>query len=227
MNPPQLESADALIVVDVQRDFCPGGALPVERGREVVPVLNRWLDAASAGEATVVASRDWHPANHISFRDRGGPWPIHCVQNTPGAEFHPDLKLAPRARIVSKAADPDRDSYSAFDGTGLAEELQRRGVRRLWVGGLALDYCVRATVLDGLQAGFEVHLIKDAARAVDLRPGDGERVVAEMRDAGAIIEEGGANAAPARGSRQAADARGSAPLGSVHRSVRANDGPGV
>jgi nicotinamidase/pyrazinamidase len=186
---PPLGPRDALIVVDVQNDFCPGGALPVPEGDRIVPVLNAWLEAAERGGANIVASRDWHPPQHASFREQGGAWPAHCLQHTPGAAFHPALKLPAGARIVDKATGVDRDSYSAFDGTGLADDLARRGVQRLWVAGLAQDVCVRATVLDALQAGFEVHLIREATRAVNVRPGDGERAVEEMRQAGCIIEE--------------------------------------
>jgi nicotinamidase/pyrazinamidase len=189
MHSPQLGLADALLIVDVQNDFCPGGALPVRDGDRVVPVLNRWIDAARAGGAAVVASRDWHPTGHVSFRSRGGAWPPHCVQNTSGAAFHPRLRLPADAVIVSKGADPDHDAYSAFGGTSLAVDLRRRGVLHLWVGGLAEDYCVRATVLDALNAGFEVHLIADAVRPVDVHPGDGLRARQEMRDAGCIVEE--------------------------------------
>lgn len=191
MEPPKLHPTDVLILVDVQNDFCPGGALPVEGGGRVVPVLNRWMRAAEEGGAKVIASRDWHPPGHVSFQVRGGPWPAHCVQNTAGAELHPGLDLPVHARVISKGTDPDRDNYSAFDGTGLADELNQQGVRRVWVGGLAQDVCVRATVLDGLQAGFEMHLIKDATRAVNAHSGDGERALQEMREAGCVIEDGG------------------------------------
>ena len=188
MNPPALGPSDALIVVDVQNDFCPGGALPVLEGDQVVPVLNRWIEAASAGGARVIASRDWHPAGHVSFRERGGPWPPHCVQDTKGAAFHPGLRLPAGALIVSKGSDRDRDEYSAFGGSSPADNLRRRGVQRLWVGGLAEDYCVRATVLDALKAGFEVYLIADAVRAVNVRPDDGRRARQEMREAGCVVE---------------------------------------
>jgi nicotinamidase/pyrazinamidase len=185
---PKLGPADALLVVDVQNDFCPGGALPVPDGDRVVPVLNRWIDRAVRAGAQVVASRDWHPPGHVSFRERGGPWPEHCVHHGEGARFHPDLRLPDDVRVVSKGMDRERDAYSAFDSTGLGGELRRCGVKRLWVGGLALDYCVRATVLDGLEQGFEVHLLAGATRAVDVQPGDGERALDEMRKAGAAIE---------------------------------------
>lgn len=187
MAPPALGPTDALIVVDVQNDFCPGGALPVPEGDRVVPVLNRWIEAARAGGAAVVASRDWHPPGHVSFRERGGPWPAHCVQGTPGTAFHAGLRLPADARIVTKGADLDRDEYSDFADPSLADELRKRGVRRLWVGGLAEDVCVRATVLDGLKAGFTVHLIVDATRPINAR--DGARAVREMRAAGCVLQQ--------------------------------------
>ncbi|MEX0653945.1 MAG: nicotinamidase [Phycisphaeraceae bacterium] len=186
---PDLGGNDAIIVVDVQNDFCPGGALPVEDGDKVVPVLNRWLDAVRHAVPVVAASRDWHPPNHVSVHERGGPWPRHCVQGTVGAAFHPDLHLPGEAWIIAKGTDPDADQYSAFDHTGLVERLQGQAIRRLWVGGLALDVCVRASVLDALQAGFEVHLIADATRAINASPGDDERAIDDMRQAGAIIEQ--------------------------------------
>ena len=190
MSEPRLVPGDALLIVDMQNDFLPGGLLPLESGLEVVPVLNRWIEAASEAGYPVFASRDWHAASHVSFVERGGPWPVHCVMNTPGAEISPDLLLPPDTVIIDKGSDPDKEAYSAFDGTELGEHLRRAGVRRLWVGGVALDYCVRASVLDGVKLGaFEVHLILDATRAADVEPGDGERAVEEMRTAGALIEE--------------------------------------
>ena len=184
-----LERGYALVIVDVQNDFCPGGSLAVPDGHEVVPVLNLWIESAVDAGIPIFASRDWHPANHISFQQRGGPWPPHCVQGTRGAEFHPDLRLPASANIISKAATADEDSYSAFGGTDLAQKLNAEGVRRIWVGGLALDYCVQATVLDGLNEAFTVHLILGATRAVTVQPGDGQRAVDRMREAGAVIED--------------------------------------
>ncbi|MHC4428828.1 MAG: nicotinamidase [Planctomycetota bacterium] len=184
---PELSSQDAVIVVDVQIDFCPGGALPVPEGDQVVPVLNEWISRAEAAGATVVISRDSHPTDHCSFVDRGGPWPAHCVQDTPGAACHPDLRIPEGALFVDKATDPKIESYSDFAHTDLADQLRSRGIRRLWVGGLALDYCVLATVLDGLTEGFEVHLIVPATRPVEVRPGDGARALDQMRAAGAGI----------------------------------------
>jgi nicotinamidase/pyrazinamidase len=187
----QLNSHDALIVVDMQVDFCPGGRLPVEGGDEILPVLNRWIEYAGQGGATVVISRDWHPLHHVSFKERGGPWPEHCVQGTPGATFHPRLKLPDVAVLVSKGTDVDEDSYSNFEGTVLGELLRKIGVNRIWVGGLAQDYCVRATVLDALAQSFETYLIVNATRPVGLNPGDGERALDEMLAAGARVADDG------------------------------------
>jgi nicotinamidase/pyrazinamidase len=185
-----LNPADAVIVVDVQNDFCPGGPLPIREGDQVVPVLNRWIAAAGNAGAKIVVSRDWHPPTHSSFKEYGGVWPPHCVQNTEGADFHPDLNVPAEAIIVTKGDKVDRDQYSDFEGTGLGERLKEQGVRRVWVGGLALDVCVRATVLDALKLGFEVRVIRAGTRAVEVQPGDGDRALEEMSEAGAIIEEG-------------------------------------
>ena len=178
---------DALLIVDVQRDFLPGGTLGVAGADEVVPVLNRYLEVARRSKVPVLASRDWHPTNHCSFLARGGPWPEHCVAGTPGAEFPPVLELPHDAIIIDKAADPDADAYSAFEGTGLAARLRKMRVKRLLVGGLATDYCVLSTVLDARKAGLEVLLLADAIRAVNAKPGDGERAERKMREAGAIL----------------------------------------
>jgi nicotinamidase/pyrazinamidase len=184
----KLERGDGLLIVDVQNDFCPGGALAVPGGDEVVDVLNEWIEEAMHRNVPVFASRDWHPANHISFKERGGPWPPHCVQATRGAEFHPGLRLPNAAQIVSKGTSPDKDSYSAFGDTDLAERLRHAGVRRLWVGGLAQDYCVKASVIDAAKLGLEVHLISDATRPVNVHPEDGEIALQQMQSAGAIVE---------------------------------------
>jgi nicotinamidase/pyrazinamidase len=184
----QLDNRDALIVVDVQNDFCPGGTLAVPEGDHVVGVLNDWIARATAEDLPVVASRDWHPPGHCSFADQGGPWPEHCVRETAGAAFHPDLRLPRNALIINKGEAVEHDNYSAFDDTGLADRLHARGVERVWIGGLAQDVCVRASVVDACEAGFDTHLIADATRAVDVSPGDGERALAAMRAAGARIE---------------------------------------
>ncbi|WP_416137806.1 nicotinamidase [Halomonas sp. HK25] len=158
---------DALLVVDMQNDFCEGGALAVAGGSALVPGINAEIDAAQAAGALVIASRDWHPVDHLSFSHRGGPWPVHCVQDTPGAAFHPDLALPAGAIRVSKATAFDADAYSAFDGTGLGGYLKERGIERVIICGLALDVCVRATVLEARQEGFDTLLLERLSRAVD------------------------------------------------------------
>ena len=190
----KLTVSDALLLVDVQNDFCPGGALAVADGDAVVPALNAWIAAARQGGARVFASRDWHPPDHLSFAARGGIWPPHCVQDTPGAAFHQDLELPDDAVIVTKADTADREAYSAFDSGELAVQLRAAGIERLWVGGLATDYCVKASVLDAAELpGLEVRVITNAIRAVDAAPGDGEAALEAMREAGATLE----HAAPA------------------------------
>jgi nicotinamidase/pyrazinamidase len=182
----KLREKDALIIVDLQNDFCPGGALAVPEGDKIVPVLNAYIERFSNSKSLIVATRDWHPENHISFAEQGGIWPKHCVQNTKGAEFHPDLKLPSDSVIVSKATEPDKEAYSGFDGTNLEKLLKGKGVTRLFVGGLATDYCVRATVLDALRLGFCVFLLLDAIKGVNVQPEDSERAIVEMLEKGAI-----------------------------------------
>jgi len=173
------------IIVDVQNDFCPGGALPIDKGDEIVPVINRWIFAALAKGIPLYASRDWHPARHLSFQEEGGPWPVHCVQDTAGAGFHPDLRLPDSVIKVTKGVRFDRDQNSVFDGTGLAGQLRKNGIARLWVTGLAEDVCVLATVLDGRKEGFEVVLVEDATRSITRE--SGEKARQTMREAGARI----------------------------------------
>lgn len=180
-----LQDSDALIAVDVQVDFLPGGLLAVPRGDEVVPALNRWLAAFVEAGRPVFATRDWHPPNHCSFRERGGPWPPHCVAGTGGAAFAPGLKLPASARVISKAVEPDREAYSGFEGTDLEARLRACGARRLFIGGLATDYCVLRTVTDALARGFEVLLLEDAIRPVEAQAGDGRRAEESMRRLGA------------------------------------------
>ena len=178
-----------LLIVDVQNDFCSGGALPVPNGDRVVSALNQHIDDAVARGVIVYASRDWHPAKTSHFKDYGGIWPAHCVQGSEGAKFHPALKLGSGVVVVSKGMAADSDSYSGFDavdesGAALAELLRGFSAARIYVGGLATDYCVKQTVLDGLKQGFEVVLLKDSIRGVELLPGDSERAVEEMLLAG-------------------------------------------
>jgi nicotinamidase/pyrazinamidase len=183
---------DALIIVDVQNDFCPGGALAVAGGDQVVPVLNRLIAEFDRGGWPVVATRDWHPQRTSHFNTQGGVWPPHCIQGTLGAEFHSDLALGPGAVIVSKGMEENADSYSGFDGVDarelrLADVLRERGVKRLIVGGLATDYCIKQTALDGLRQGFEVVVLEDAVRGVNLKPGDARQALDDMKRAGAEL----------------------------------------
>jgi nicotinamidase/pyrazinamidase len=181
----QLQVGDALIAVDVQNDFLPGGSLPVPQGDAVVPAMNRYLAAFDARALPVFATRDWHPSNHCSFKAQGGIWPAHCVAATRGAEFASGLALPATAVIISKATMPEGDSYSGFGNTELAARLRACRVTRLFIGGLATDYCVLNTARDALAEGFEVLLLADAIRAVDVKPGDGARAQREMQQLGA------------------------------------------
>jgi nicotinamidase/pyrazinamidase len=180
----EIDKHTALVVVDVQRDFCPGGALPVSDGDKVVPALNKYIKRFGEAGAPIIFTRDWHPPDHSSFKAQGGPWPPHCIQGTEGARFHPDLKIPPEGEIVSKADKKD-EAYSFFQGTNLALKLHRRGIKRLLVGGLATDYCVKSTILDALEEGFETFHLDDASRAVEVTPGDSVRALQEMVAKGA------------------------------------------
>jgi nicotinamidase/pyrazinamidase len=183
---------DALVIVDVQNDFCPGGSLGVPEGDRVIPPPNEAIRKFTRAGAAIFVTRDWHPEKTKHFKDGGGIWPNHCVQGTKGAEFHRDLALPKEAVVVSKGMDPNADAYSAFqaedpDGMPFSASLGERGSQRLFVGGLATDYCVKATVLDALHEGFEVVVLEDAVRAVDVNPGDGEKALAEMKARGATF----------------------------------------
>jgi nicotinamidase/pyrazinamidase len=188
--PDELRTHDALIIADVQNDFCRGGALEVPGSNEVIPILNTWIRRAIPRRIPTFFTRDWHPLNHISFRDRGGPWPPHCIQNTRGAEFHPDLYVPSSGILLNKAKAPDRESYSAFGDTLLGHYLDTLDVARIWLGGLALDYCIVSTALDARAHGREVLVLLDATRAVNVQPGDGDRAVEKMEAAGAQIVRG-------------------------------------
>lgn len=172
---------DGLIVVDLQVDFCPGGTLAVAGGDEIVAPVNGLLSIPGWMK---VATRDWHPADHTSFEAQGGIWPVHCVAETPGAAFHPQMNAGVVEMVVSKATTRDAEAYSGFDGTSLADDLRAKGIERLFVCGLATDYCVKATALDARREGFEVVVVEDAVRAVNVNPGDGEKAIEEMRAAG-------------------------------------------
>ena len=182
----------ALLVVDVQNDFTPGGALAVPEGDQVVPVMNRYLENFHQAGWPIYASRDWHPRVTKHFKEYGGIWPPHCIQDTRGAAFHPELRLPSEAVVVSKGMDPEKDSYSAFDGADpagvpFAEVLRAAKVERLYVGGLATDYCVKWSVLEALRRGFQATVLIDASLGVNLRPHDSERAIAEMVRAGAVV----------------------------------------
>ena len=187
---PESPGFTAILVVDVQRDFCLGGALAVPDGDRVVGVLNQILRAAHARRLTLYATRDWHPHNSRHFLAGGRTWPAHCIAGSAGARFHPDLDLPEGTLIVSKGIEADSDGYSAFEGrlengTSLSDDLRQRGITHLITGGLATDYCIRHSVLDAMQKGWHVTVVTDAIAAVELTPGDGERALAKMRAGGA------------------------------------------
>ncbi len=182
VSQPRLAPGDALLMVDVQNDFLPGGHLAVSEGDAVIPILNRYLDYFSRKGLPILATRDWHPANHCSFKNQGGPWPEHCIAQTSGAEFPAALNLPESAQIISKATHPDQDAYSGFQGTDLDSLLKSREIRQLFIGGLATDYCVLNTVKDALKFGYTVYLLQDAVRAVNLSPDDGKKALQEMKD---------------------------------------------
>lgn len=181
------QHGDALVLVDVQRDFLPGGALGVPGGDAVVPLLNAYIESFSRLGLPLFATRDWHPLQHCSFQAQGGPWPLHCVADTPGAQFAPRLQLPAQTVVISKGTAIAPDTYSGFGGTDLAQRLRTGGATRLFVGGLATDYCVLNTVTDALSQGFAVVVLADAIAAVNVQPGDGERALAQMAQAGAVL----------------------------------------
>ena len=183
----QLNQHDALIVIDVQNDFCPRGALAVATGAQVAAAMTRAAAAFADNGAKVYATRDWHPAGHASFIEQGGPWPPHCVQGTVGAEPHPDLSLPGDAIVIHKGASIDKDAYSGFVDSGLEDQLKAADITRLFVGGLATDYCVLNTVVDALDLGFETHVLTDAIGAVDAEPNDGLRALHLMEASGARL----------------------------------------
>ncbi len=183
----KLGRRDALIVVDMQRDFMPTGVLPVPEGDKIVPILNEYIKLFERESLPVFFTRDWHPKNHISFRENGGVWPPHCVQNTEGAQFHEELYMPKDNKfLISKGTSPDFDAYSGFQGTILKDLLCERGVKRVFIGGVATDYCVKNTVLGALNLGFTTLLLLDAVKGVDVNPGDSERAVRLMLEEGAI-----------------------------------------
>jgi len=186
-NPQYPQTGDALLIIDLQNDFLPGGALAVSDGDAVIAPLQAWIDRFVRERLPILATRDCHPADHCSFHEQGGPWPVHCVADSWGAAVTPALKLPPTALIIDKPCRADIETYDGFSGTRLDETLHQQNIQRLWGGGLATDYCVLNTVLEGLRRGYEVFLLTQAIRAVDLQPDDGQRALATMTALGAVI----------------------------------------
>jgi nicotinamidase/pyrazinamidase len=181
-----LAAGDALLIADIQHDFLPGGALGVAGGDEIIPVLLPYIKRFTSRGLPIIATRDWHPPDHCSFQERGGIWPVHCVAGSPGAEPPTGFQLPPETLIIHKATTPDKEAYSAFEGTSLDAELRSAGIRRLFVGGLATDYCVLNTVKDAIRLGYAAVLLVDGIRAVNVRPNDGRTAEEEMIRLGAI-----------------------------------------
>ncbi len=183
---PRPDRESLLLLVHPQNDFCPGGALPVPGGDEIIPLINKYIQHFVSQGSSLVATRDWHPANHCSFVEQGGPWPPHCIQGSRGAQFHPDLRLPPGMMIVSGATNPKQEAYSGFDGTSLEERLEDLGVNTLYVVGLATDYCVKQTVLDACKLGFRVVILEDAVRGINIKPGDSQTAISETVAVGSM-----------------------------------------
>jgi nicotinamidase/pyrazinamidase len=180
-----LKKGNALLIVDVQNDFLPGGSLAVQGGDNIITPLNRYIDAAQVKGLPIFATRDWHPPNHCSFKEHGGPWPPHCIVDSKGAEFSSELSLPTSAVVISKGIEVEKDAYSGFQGTDLDERLRSAGIDHLLIGGLATDYCVLNTVKDAVKQGYRVLLLQDAIAAVNVQPEDGEKAIKEMTSLGA------------------------------------------
>ena len=177
--------SDVFIIADVQNDFLPGGALPIKESDQILPILNEYIEIFKNSSSPIIAARDWHPPNHVSFLAQGGLWPPHCIQDTDGAKFSPNLKLPESVTIVSKATNPEKEAYSIFDGTKLSEQLKSEGIVRIFIGGLATDYCIVDSVLDARSAGFDVVVLADATYAINLNPNDGDNAFEKMILSGA------------------------------------------
>jgi nicotinamidase/pyrazinamidase len=175
----------ALIVVDIQRDFCPGGALPVTDGDKIIPAVNELVRAFEKAKLPIFFTRDWHPKNHMSFEANGGQWPPHCIRNTPGASFHPSLAVPREAEVIDKGMLQAEDAYSGFAGTDLAHKLRSLHVKQIYVAGLATDYCVKKTVVDGTVEGFETYVVSDCVKGVNLKPTDSASAFRAMLARGA------------------------------------------
>lgn len=183
----RITNLDALIVVDVQNDFCPGGSLGVTGGDAVARKMGAAARTFAERGGKVFATQDWHPAGHSSFASQGGQWPDHCVQDSHGAAFHAELHLPESARVIRKGASPDKDAYSGFIDSDLDAQLKAGGINRVYVGGLATDYCVVNTVVDALANGYETYVLADAVAAVNVEPGDGDRALHLMELNGAVL----------------------------------------
>lgn len=183
----ELNKENALIVVDMQNDFCPGGALQVNDGDRIIPACNKYIEMFENKGLTVYYTADWHPPNHCSFKENGGIWPIHCVQGSKGAAFHPDLKITTNACIIHKGTDPNKEAYSGFEQTELCTHLQKNGIRTLYIAGLATDYCVKNTVIDACYNGYKVIVLLDGVKGVELNLGDSARALKMMKDVGATF----------------------------------------
>lgn len=183
----ELAIGDALVVIDVQNDFLPGGSLAVPEGDQVIPVLNGYIEQFISRHLPVIATRDWHPPNHCSFIRQGGPWPAHCVVDSKGAEFASALHLPAAVKVFSKATEAGQENYSDFSNPAFKEQLDEMKVRRLFIGGLATEYCVLNTVRDALSHPYQVFLLVDAIRAINVRPQDGEQAINEMIEKGAKL----------------------------------------
>jgi nicotinamidase/pyrazinamidase len=183
---------DALIVVDMQNDFMPGGSLEVPNALAIIPNINRYIELFEKSGATTVFTRDWHPENHISFRSRGGPWPPHCIQNTRGAEFHPALNIPKTAIVISKAFKEDEEAYSGFKGVELESSkdlntvLRGRNIKRVFIAGVATEYCVKATALDAIELGYQVFLLTDAVKGINQPPSTENRAVEDLLRRGGV-----------------------------------------
>lgn len=176
---------DVLIITDVQNDFLPGGTLSIKESDKIIPILNEYIEIFKNFSSQIIAARDWHPANHLSFINHGGLWPTHCVQNTEGAKFNSKLKLPENTKIVSKATNPEKEAYSVFDETGLLQQLKSEDTHNIFIGGLATDYCIVNSVLDALAADFSVGVLADATCAINLNPDDEEKAFEKMIQNGA------------------------------------------
>lgn len=185
-----MKNKKALLVVDVQNDFCPGGALGVPQGDKIIPVINKYIRFFSRNKLPVIATRDWHPPRTTHFKDFGGKWPAHCIKSSPGAAFHPALKLSKDSILLYKGMDPDADSYSAFDaedlrGASLLKILTMMSITEIYIAGLATDYCVKSSAIDAIRHGFKVRVLVDAVKGVNLKAGDSEKAIEKIVKMGA------------------------------------------